>query len=276
MHFRDDISVIVETLARVHFGSYKKEEKDYYEFDNSDEGEVEYLADALSDSFETDVCYFFGASKAVFDNPKKDYVIKIPFNGGEQEYSSEYSDEDGEICYGSEYRFEKFEYADHDSGVGSSWDYCEQEEIIYNRAVALGIGDMFAGTVKIADVHNYPIYASERAESYSQVDYGSTSSSETVRHIFSAINQYYAEESELYRIGEQFMEECEETEEFSSPDRMNLEFLGYMITYYGKRKVRALCEFLFENRLNDFHSSNVGFIGDRPVLIDYSGFFEYM
>ena len=135
---------------------------------------------------------------------------------------------------------------------------------------------MFAGTVRIADVHNYPIYASERAESYSQVDYGSTSSSETVRHIFSAINQHDAEESELYQIGEQFMEECEETEEFSSPDRMNLEFLGYMINYYGKGKVRTLCEFLFENRLNDFHSSNVGFIGDRPVLIDYSGFFEYM
>ena len=275
MHFRDDISVIVETLAQAHFGSYE-EGKDFYEFDNDDDGEVNCLAEAFSDSFETDVRYFVGATKAVFDNPERDYVIKIPFNGGEQEHSSEYSDEDGEICYGSEYRFEKFEYADHDSGIGSSWDYCEQEEIIYNRAVALGIGDMFAGTVKIADVHNYPIYASERAESYSQVDYGSTSSSETVRHIFSAINQHDAEESELYQIGEQFMEECEETEEFSSPDRMNLEFLGYMINYYGKGKVRTLCEFLFENRLNDFHSSNVGFIGDRPVLIDYSGFFEYM
>ena len=274
MQFRDDISVIVETLARAHFGSYKEEEKDYYEFDNDDEGEVNYLAKAFSNSFETNVRYFTGASKAVFDNPERDYVIKIPFNGGEREYSYGYPDENGEICYDSKYRFEKFEYADNDSGVGSSWDYCEQEAIIYNRAVALGIGDMFAGTIKIADVHNYPIYASERAESYSHVDFGSTSSSETVRNIFTPINHNYPADSDLYKIGEQFIEECEETEEFSSPDRMNLEFLGYMINYYGKGKVRTLCEFLFENRLNDFHSSNIGFIGDRPVLIDYSGFFE--
>ena len=54
MHFRDDISVIVETLAQAHFGSYE-EGKDYYEFDNDDDGEVNYLAEALSDSFETDV-----------------------------------------------------------------------------------------------------------------------------------------------------------------------------------------------------------------------------
>ena len=50
MHFRDDISVIVETLAQAHFGSYE-EGKDYYEFDNDDDGEVNCLAEAFSDSF---------------------------------------------------------------------------------------------------------------------------------------------------------------------------------------------------------------------------------
>ena len=89
MHFRDDIFVIVETLARAHFGSSYEEGKDCYEFDNEDDGEVNYLAEALSDSFKTDVRYFVGATKAVFDNPERDYVIKIPFNGGEQEHSSE-------------------------------------------------------------------------------------------------------------------------------------------------------------------------------------------
>lgn len=274
MNFRDDICVIVDNLTRVHFGSCGGQ--DHFEFDNEDEGSVARLADVLAESFERDVRYFIGATKAVFDIPERDYVIKIPFNGGEREYSSEYVDEDGETCYGAEYKFEMFECADHDSGEGSSWDYCEQEEAIYNKAVALGIGDMFAGTIRIANVHGYPIYASEKAESYSQVNYGSSSSSDTVRNIFSSINKCEVEESELYQIGEQFMGECDEMEDFSSPDRMNLEFLGYMIKYYGKGKVRTLCEFLYENKLNDFHSSNVGFIGDSPVLIDYSGFFEYM
>ena len=133
---------------------------------------------------------------------------------------------------------------------------------------------MFAGTVKIAEANYYPIYASERAEAYSQVDYGVSSSSENIRHIFSNINPSNIESSDLYQIGEKFMLECKEIADISIPDRMNLEFLGYMINYYGKEKVLTLCNFLNQNRLNDFHSSNVGFIGDRPVLIDYSGFYE--
>ena len=275
MNFRDDISRIVDSLKNANFGSYDTKWEDFYKFDNSDEGEVNYLADALSEEFQRDVRSFVGATKAVFDIPDTDYVVKIPFNGGEEEFSTSYRDDDGEICYDSDYQFSLFQYADPNGKIGA-WDYCEQEEIIYNKAVELGIGDMFAGTIKMGAVRGYPIYVSERAESYSQVDYGSSSSSDTVRYIFSSINKCEVEESELYQIGEQFMGECDEMEDFSSPDRMNLEFLGYMIKYYGKEKILTLCEFLYENRLNDFHSSNIGFIGDRPVLIDYSGFFENM
>lgn len=273
MNFRDDLSRIVNSLANTNFGSYNTTWQNFYIFDNGDDGEVDYLAKALKKDLQKDVRCFVGATKAVFDIADTDYVVKIPFNGGEEELNASYADEDG-VYYDSENQFCLFHHANRDTGMGSVWDYCEQEEIIYHKAIEFGIGDMFAGTVKMGMIRDYPIYASERAESYSEVNYGSSSSSETVRNIFSNVNQHYVEESELYKIGEQFMEECEETEGFSSPDGMSLEFLGYMIKYYGKGKIFALCEFLYENELNDFHNSNVGFIGDRPVLIDYSGFFE--
>lgn len=269
MNFRNDIPVLTKSFTRSSLGCYQNN----CVFNSGDDDTVCDLATALSEDFKEAVRYFMGATKAVFDIPQRDYVVKVPFNGGEPDYASSYNSDESS-WRSSDYQFTKFSYADRDSGEGSSWDYCEQEAIIYNKAVRLGIGDMFAGTVKIAEANYYPIYASERAEAYSQVDYGTTSSNETVRHIFANVKPNHPEDSELYKIGERFMEECDEAEEFSIPNKMSLEFLGYMINYYGEDKVLTLCDFLDKNYLNDFHCSNVGFIGDRPVLIDYSGFYE--
>ena len=48
-------------------------------------------------------------------------------------------------------------------------------------------------------------------------------------------------------------------------------FAWYMkaVKYHGYRKVVNLFKTLIENDVTDFHKGNVGFIGDRPVLIDY-------
>lgn len=51
----------------------------------------------------------------------------------------------------------------------------------------------------------------------------------------------------------------------------NPPFAWYLkaVQYHGYRKVVSLFKTLFENDIRDFHKGNVGFIGDRPVLIDY-------
>ena len=41
------------------------------------------------------------------------------------------------------------------------------------------------------------------------------------------------------------------------------------VQYHGYRKVVNLFKTLIENGIRDLHKGNVGFIGDRPVLIDY-------
>lgn len=44
------------------------------------------------------------------------------------------------------------------------------------------------------------------------------------------------------------------------------------IVIYGKRKCKALCKFVIENGINDLHLSNIGYLKDKPVILDFSGY----
>lgn len=44
------------------------------------------------------------------------------------------------------------------------------------------------------------------------------------------------------------------------------------VSLYGKRKCIALCEFVKKYHINDLHCSNIGYIGIKPVLLDFSGY----
>ena len=44
------------------------------------------------------------------------------------------------------------------------------------------------------------------------------------------------------------------------------------VSLHGKRKVIALCEFVKKYHINDLHSSNIGYIGISPVILDFSGY----
>lgn len=44
------------------------------------------------------------------------------------------------------------------------------------------------------------------------------------------------------------------------------------LVIYGKRKCKALCEFVIANSINDLHDNNLGFIGINPIILDFSGF----
>ena len=47
-----------------------------------------------------------------------------------------------------------------------------------------------------------------------------------------------------------------------------------LYNYYGEEKFEIILNFLNENGINDLHNGNWGFIGERPVIFDYSGFHE--
>ena len=49
-------------------------------------------------------------------------------------------------------------------------------------------------------------------------------------------------------------------------------WMASALTIYGKRAVKEFCEFVIEERINDLHESNVGFLNGKPVLIDFCGY----
>ena len=44
------------------------------------------------------------------------------------------------------------------------------------------------------------------------------------------------------------------------------------IVIYGKRKCKTLCKFVIENGINDLHLSNIGYLKDKPIIMDFSGY----
>ena len=44
------------------------------------------------------------------------------------------------------------------------------------------------------------------------------------------------------------------------------------IVLYGKRKCKALCKFIAQYDINDLHASNIGYLKDKPIILDFSGY----
>lgn len=46
-----------------------------------------------------------------------------------------------------------------------------------------------------------------------------------------------------------------------------------IVEYYGIDKFLKMREFIEKKRINDLHGGNYGYIGDRPVIFDYCGYY---
>lgn len=55
-------------------------------------------------------------------------------------------------------------------------------------------------------------------------------------------------------------------------DCLSADWLKIAAGFFGLTLTGKLARFVQENRINDLHSGNVGFIGKRPVLIDFCGY----
>lgn len=168
--------------------------------------------------------YDTGATKGVLIFEKLNFVIKIPFT-----------------CSGDE---ESFCGAD-DSGEG--WNYCEVEEIKYQRAETIGIEGCFAKTILIGNIGWCPIYAQELARIYTKG--GSPSPKKTEK-------EYEKIETICDEIGECF----------------NRIWLSDVFDYFGEKTFYNLLNFIDDYNISDLHDGNLGYIGMRPVLVDYSSY----
>ncbi len=208
----------------------------YGTFDEIDEAEFyPVVVQPFSEKYKKPFDYATGATKGVLIFEQLGFVIKIPFcrNTENCYYNSAYGEY--ECCY--------FTGADTDNG----WDYCEAEADKYERAETEGLAQCFAKTEKIGDIDGYPIYMQELADIYKSIDYQSSHTEEDSRQVSSICNS-----NNFYMF--------------------NIEWLSDAFHYYGEKMFHKLLEFIRTVGINDLHDGNIGYIGNRPVLVDYSSF----
>lgn len=208
----------------------------YGTFDEIDEAEFyPVVVQPFSEKYKKPFDYATGATKGVLIFEQLGFVIKIPFcrNTEDCYYNSAYGEY--ECCY--------FTGADTDNG----WDYCEAEADKYERAETEGLAQCFAKTKKIGDIDGYPIYMQELADIYKSIDYQSSHTEEDSRQVSSICNS-----NNFYMF--------------------NIEWLSDAFHYYGEKVFHKLLEFIRTVGINDLHDGNIGYIGNRPVLVDYSSF----
>ena len=54
--------------------------------------------------------------------------------------------------------------------------------------------------------------------------------------------------------------------------RINRIWIACLLSIHGKKATKALCKFVQEHDINDLHGANVGFKGNRPIILDFSGY----
>jgi len=58
-------------------------------------------------------------------------------------------------------------------------------------------------------------------------------------------------------------------------DGLDRNWLSMVISLYGKRFCRSLEQWSKENRVNDLHNANIGYVKGKPVILDYSGYCNF-
>lgn len=212
------------------------------------------FSDLTEEVFYENVVYFFGehyhksftyetgATKGVLIFSELGFVIKIPFCGYiDEDWLAERQEEEDYDGYDLDDGFCYFEGAE--SSV--SWDYCEAEADKYIAASKQGVEKCFAETKKVTEINGHPIYCQEYAEIYS----------------YSKSQSHHTEEDR-----HSVEEICKNQPYFC----FNLEWLSDVFSYYGEKFFYELMNFIDSERIEDLHGGNVGYVGMRPVLIDYS------
>jgi hypothetical protein len=181
---------------------------------------------------------FSGVSKLCIIPEGADYVIKIPFKGN--------LDDENDFYY-------EFENANE---TETCWDYCLTELLYYQQAKHFKVEKAFCKTKLLGYINDYyPIYVQQRAEPFeNKYSFAMTCNyrNDKTNHIENT-KDYCA--SKLYRF-------------------FNDIWLTDALEYYGKAQFDKIMSFIEDCRIRDLHSGNLGYIGARPVIIDFSDYVD--
>lgn len=155
----------------------------------------------------------------------------------------------------------KFSYGDDMGEV----DEAIQEAEIYADAKVKGL-DMFFPKTEIM----------ENPSCYKRIVY-----QERVEDTVNSIgeqeyNQYYrmtktVTDKIVNKVIREFLKGCTNGRNSRHADEM---WVKMALSIYGKKIVKSLCNFVIEHEINDLHCNNLGYLHDRPVFLDFSGFYR--
>lgn len=206
------------------------------------EGKHEDFLGAMGEDFCDRYDYAHGATKFVIipNNPKADYVIKIPYTGCYNAESGYYLD----TFYQSGYE-DYFEYCAADD-EDRPWDYCAAEVKRYKIASKRGFGNCFAKIELLGFINNYPVYIQERCIVFKASNH--SHSEEENKRTSNCCDNYYG---------------------------INQNWLTDFRLYHSGTKLYEFTRFIHKKGWDDdLRNENIGYIKNRPVLIDYSGFLD--
>ena len=144
--------------------------------------------------------------------------------------------------------YEDFNNATYDNY--HNWDYCFAEVFYYNTAKKEKVHKIFCKARLLGYINNYPIYIQERAVTY-----------------------YNKNEDMLNEEDERINSTREYCKKNGFPC-FNSVWISDALEYYGQKTFNRMMSFIQSSHIRDLHEDNIGYIGQKPVLIDYSGFFN--
>lgn len=131
------------------------------------------------------------------------------------------------------------------------WDYCFSEVAIYHKAKVEGLEKIFAKEKYIGEVKGYPIYVQVKCNLGIDID------EHTAKNSFDFIQNFH-------------------THSFYGAYVFNPIWQAEALRTYGKKFYTKFIEFLDTYSLvDDLHEANLGYINGKPVLLDYSGCFDF-
>lgn len=217
----------------------------------SDNIEYDLAIDGTSPYYTKNKAHLFdiksGATKGVIVPVGADYVIKVPFKGGYDDYY--YTDEETEEEM-RDWRFMPFEFARCECEDGGHWDYCLDETYYYAAAKAEGIEEFFCETKLLGYSGGHPVYVQQRAETFHSNNCKVSSTPDSVQNV----------RVQCIKNGWYCFNSC---------------WCDQALQCYGEEKFNKFMQFLKKYHICDLHDGNIGYtIDGMPVLFDYSSYNE--
>lgn len=140
----------------------------------------------------------------------------------------------------------------------SGFDEAYDEVLIYEKAVKAGL-EMFFPKTEVFCTYNGITFVIQEKIDFSTFDIP-----------MSKVNRYTHKTRTVSPAVIEKMDNC--FYQMRRGRELNPLWASMAIILYGKRRCKALCKFIVENNINDLHDSNIGYLKDKPIILDFSGY----